>query len=107
TFSSLGTRLTLNETSQVAGLFSLSGTTSTKSIVRVDGTGAHELVRRSDLLGDGITTIGDISTSGSFVLDPIPIINDAGQIAFSAKYTQPSISRFGVFVAGDTGTQLV
>jgi hypothetical protein len=107
TFSSLGTRLTLNETGQVAALFSLSGTTSTKSVARIDGSGVHELVRRSDLLGDGITTVGNISTSGSFTLDPIPIINDAGQIAFSAQYTQPSVSRFGVFVASDAGAQLV
>jgi hypothetical protein len=107
TFSSIGTRLSLNETGQVAGLFSLSGTTSTKSIVRVDGSGVHELVRRSDLINDGITTIGDISTSSSFVSDPIPLINDAGQIAFPAQYTQPSISRFGVFLTDDTGTRLI
>jgi hypothetical protein len=107
TISSLGTRLTLNETGQVAGLFSLSGTTSTKSIARVDGSGVHELVRRSDLLGDGITTVGDISTSSFSVQDPIPIINDAGQIAFPAQYTQPSISRFGVFLADDSGARLI
>ena len=107
TISGLGARLTLNETGQVAGLFSLSGTTSTKSIVRVDGTGVHELVRRSDVLSDGVTTIGDISTSSSFVQDPIPIINDAGQVAFPAQYTQPVVARFGVFVASDSGTQLV
>ena len=107
TFSSLGTRLSLNESGSIAGLFSLSGTTSTKTIVRSGASGTTELVRRGDLLGDGITTVGDFSTVSYAALDPIPLIDDSGQVAFSAQYTQSGAPRFGVFVADDAGARLV
>lgn len=90
----VASRLTLNESGQVANVLS------------IDGTTVHELARTGDLALDGITTIGTISSTSSFTTDAIPIINDVGQVAFPAQYTQPA-SRLGVFLADDSGVRLV
>jgi hypothetical protein len=105
TITGIASRLTMNESAQVANILSIDGTT-TKSIARIDGTTVHELSRTGDLALDGITSIGTISSTSSFTTDPIPIINDAGQVAFPAQYTQPA-SRLGVFLADDSGVRLI
>jgi hypothetical protein len=101
----IASRLTMNESAQVANVLSIDGT-ATKSVARIDGTTVHELARTGDLALDGISTIGSPSSTSSFTTEPIPIINDAGQVAFPAPYTQPA-SRLGVFLADDTGVRLV
>jgi hypothetical protein len=63
------------------------------------GSTIVELARDGDLTSDGATLIEDI-TSGN-------LINDVGQVAFVADYSQPSVLRDGVFVAGDEGITLV
>ncbi len=105
TITNIASRLTLNESGQVANIIDIDGT-ALKSVVRVTGNLAQELARQGDLAVDGITTIGALSSTSSFTTTPIPIINNAGQVAFPAQYTQPAL-RLGVFVADDSGARLV
>jgi len=104
TITGLGTRVTINESAQIAAMLDIDGSTL-DSLVRIDGATVHELARQGDAAEDGVTTINQFSTNRSIVLSPIPIINDAGQVAFSAQYS--SGARVGAFVADDSGIQLV
>jgi hypothetical protein len=74
--SGVGTRLTINESNQVTALLSVD--TSISSVALMDGAGVEELIREGDVLSDGVTTITQLSSTSSFVTDPIPLINDAG-----------------------------
>lgn len=71
------------------------------SLVMIDGTIVHELVREGDTLSDGITTIDQISDVDNTV------INNSGQIAFTAEYTQPGFGPEGVFIADTNGVRLI
>lgn len=93
-------RGTINEFSQVALSPSVTdGPLSLSSVVRITAGSGVELARQGDVAADGVTTLG-----GTF--SP-PLINDSGQVAFQALYTQPSISRRGIFLADDAGLRLV
>ena len=99
--SSTSGRPLLNESNQIGAILTIdTGTAMIKSAARIDGTTVHELTRQGDLIGDGITTIGQFRSSTGFV-------NSAGQVAFAADYTQPSVSRQGVFIADNIGASLV
>ena len=101
TFSLLGTKLTLNESAQIGLRATVTaGGTDTEVALRIDGTTAVELAR-----------VGETDTSGiaeieSF-LSNYTIVNDAGQVAFTARYRESTLLREGIFVAEDTGITLV
>jgi hypothetical protein len=100
TINGFGSRSTLNETGQIGVTMTVDVGSNISSAVKIDGTTVVELVRQGDLIGDGITTIGQFQGAASF-------INTSGQVAFAARYTQPSISAQGVFLADGSGTTLV
>jgi len=94
-------RATINESAQVATIASVdAGAGAVSSALRIDGATVHELARQGDLAADGVTTLGGITSNS-------PLVNDGGQLAFAANYTQPSISRRGVFVADDASLRLL
>jgi hypothetical protein len=103
TISSAGIRLAINESNEVATLLRIDS--SFESVALVDASGADEFAREGDVLTGGVT-IDQISSTLSFVTDPIPVINDVGQVAFPARYTLPA-QRMGVFLADENGTQLL
>ena len=92
----------INDASQVAFTTPVTDNGQTHdALIRIDGTTVHELVREGDLLPDGITTINSLI---SFRNTPI---NNNGQIAFSASYSQPGKSGDAVFIAqGNTITTI-
>jgi hypothetical protein len=93
---------TLNGSSQIALTASVDDDIFTrKAALRLDGTTIVELARDGDLATDGVTTIGNILSN------TVPL-NDAGQLAFEATFTQPSVSlRQGVFRAEGGGVSLL
>jgi hypothetical protein len=100
TVAGFGSRSTINEAGQIGVTMTVNTGSNISSATRITGTTAVELARQGDLIGDGVTTIGQFLPAATF-------INAAGQIAFAAQYTQPSVSRQGVFLADDSGTTLV
>ncbi len=104
TITSLGTRLSMNASGQFAATLDVNGT-ATDSLARIDGSGVHELIRQGDLAADGLTTLGQFSSTTSFVTVPLTQINGAGQIAFAAQYN--SGIRVGAFLADDSGAKMV
>jgi len=102
-----GPRFVLNESNQIGAVIGVDlGETIIHSASRIDGTIVHELVREGDLAQDGITTIQEISMNSFASSIPIPMINEAGQVAFPARYVQPA-QRLGVFIADDAGATLI
>jgi hypothetical protein len=96
-----GSLPTLNESAQVALTASVDdGLFTHKAALRLDGTNVVELARDGSAAIDALTTISNI------VSNAVPL-NDAGQIAFAATYTQPASSGQGVFRADDTGATLI
>jgi len=102
-----GPRFVLNESSQIGAVIGVDlGDNIIHSASRIDGTTVHELVREGDLALDGTTTIQEITMNSFSSSIPIPMINEAGQVAFPARYVQPA-QRLGVFIADDDGATLV
>ncbi len=100
TFTVVG-RGTINESGQVASNSTVdTGSGEVSTALRIDGATVHELARQGDMTLDGMTTLGGIFA-------PALAINDAGQVAFDAQYTQPLIQRRGIFVADDAGLRMV
>jgi hypothetical protein len=99
TLNALTSRPTINESGQIAVRADVNdGMTTRRTILRLDGTTVVKLAREGDVTGS--TTISSITST----LNPI---NDSGQVAFVAQYTQPAVSRTGVFLADDGGISLV
>ena len=91
----------INEAGQVAITASIDDDLFTrKSVMRLDGTTINEFVRDGDSLDDGITDIANILSNA------VPL-NDGGQTAFVATYTQPGASGRGVFRADSNGVSLL
>jgi hypothetical protein len=97
TFTTVG-RGTINEAGQIASNSTVNSSLS--SALRISGSTVLELARQGDIAADGVTTLGGIFSSAL-------AINDIGQVAFDAQYTQPQIQRRGVFVADDSGLRLI
>ena len=94
-------RGTINEAGQIASHSTVNpGSGGVSTALRIDGSTVVELARQGDVANDGVTTLGGIFSSAL-------AINDGGQIAFDAQYTQPQIQRRGVFVADQTGLRLM
>lgn len=94
-------RGTINESGQIASHSTVNpGSGGVSTALRIDGSTVVELARQGDVASDGVTTLGGIFSSAL-------AINDAGQIAFDAQYTQPPFQRRGVFVADDSGLRLL
>jgi hypothetical protein len=92
---------TINEQGQIAARTTVDpGSGGVSSALRIDGSTVIELARQGDVASDGVTTLGGI-------FSPALAINDAGQIAFYAQYTRPQILGRGVFVADESGLQMV
>jgi hypothetical protein len=105
--NSFGNRPVLNESGQIGALLSVDiDGEFVASASRIDGTTVHELVREGDVALDGFTMINTFSSTSFFTSNPVPMINESGQLAFTAQYTQPA-SRLGVFLAADDGATLV
>ncbi len=96
-----GSLPTLNESDQIALTASVDdGIFTHKAALRLDGATVVELAR------DGSTATNESTTINNIVSTALPL-NDAGQIAFAATYSQPSGSGQGVFLAGDAGATLI
>jgi hypothetical protein len=92
----------LNEAGQIALTANVTvGIFTRRSALRLDGTTVVELARDGDLALDGTTTIGNI-------LSNAVLLNELGEVAFAATYTQPGVSsRQGIFRADDGGASLL
>jgi hypothetical protein len=96
-----GSLPTLNESDQIALTASVDdGLFTHKSALRLDGTTIVEIARDGSVATNESTTINNILSSA------LPL-NDAGQIAFTATYMQPSLSGQGIFRADDMGATLI
>jgi hypothetical protein len=104
TVTSVGTRITLNESGQIAATLDVDGN-AIDSLARLDASSVQELARQGDIAEDGVTIIGQVSATNSFVTPQMPLINDSGQIAFTAQYQ--SGFRVGAFLAGNGGVKLI
>jgi hypothetical protein len=105
--NSFGPRPVINESNQIGMVLGVEINGGFISAVgRIDGTTLHEFVREGDFATDGFTKITEISTSTFSNLTPIPMINNAGKIAFPSQYEQPA-SRVGIFTADENGATLI
>ena len=93
---------TLNESAQIALTASVDDDLFThKAALRLDGTTVVELARDGDDATNAATSIDNILSTA------LPL-NDSGQVAFAALYTQPAaLSKQGVFRADDSGATLI
>jgi hypothetical protein len=96
-----GSLPTLNESAQIAVTASVDdGVFTHKAALRLDGTTVVELAR------DGSAATNESTTINNIVSNALPL-NNAGQIAFAATYTQPASSGQGIFLADDAGATLI
>jgi hypothetical protein len=104
TVSSVGTRITLNESGQIAATLDIDDS-DIDSLARLNAASIQELARQGDVANDGVTTIGQFSATNLFVTPQMPLINDSGQISFTAQYQAGF--RVGAFLADDSGVKLI
>ncbi|MEX2091130.1 MAG: choice-of-anchor tandem repeat NxxGxxAF-containing protein [Pirellulales bacterium] len=104
TIKGFSNRLTMNEFGQVANILKIDDV-AFDSLARIDGTTVHELARAGDLAVDGVNTLGAFTSFDNATITPIPMINDAGQIAVTAKYG--AANRLGAFRMDDMGIRLI
>jgi hypothetical protein len=104
TINGFSNRLTMNEFSQVANILKIDAV-AFDSLARIDGTTVHELARGGDLTVDGVHKLGAFTSDDSALITPIPMINNAGQIAVTAKYDVAN--RIGAFRVDNSGIRLI
>jgi hypothetical protein len=98
--NSLGTRFTMNESTQIGTVLGVDvGEEFVESVSRIDGTTILEFLREGDVLTGSNKLITEITSAA-------PMINDAGQVAFAANYEEPAWGQ-GVFLADESGVQLI
>jgi hypothetical protein len=100
TIAALNTTPTINEVGEVGVRVNIgSGVDPPVAVLRLAESGVVELAREGDTADDGMTTIEDIQSNAIF-------INDSGQMAFAAEYSQPGVLRDGIFLVDDDSIQL-
>jgi hypothetical protein len=99
TITGAGGKSAINESAHVATIATINAGASIMSAMRIDDAGVHELARQGDIAVDGVTTLGSITSTAH--------LNNAGQVAFAANYTQSGQSRLGVLRADDSGLKLM
>jgi hypothetical protein len=100
TIDSLVTSLpTLNEAGQVAFAANVSDSLFTyRSVIRADGTTLVELARDGDAAVGGVIHISNIVSSAA-------PLNESGQVAFAATFSQGGPDSLGVFRADSSGAK--
>ncbi len=100
TFQNVGFGATLNRFGDVASFAAVDDGGDVESVLRVVGSNLQELVRNGDMTNDGNTTVESLLGSNAF-------IGNSRNVAFVAEYSQPSVLREGLFLAGNSGLDLI
>lgn len=100
TFTNVGFGATQNRFGDVASFAAVDDGGDVESVIRVVGSTLEELVRDGDTANDGNTTVESLLGSNTF-------IGNSRNVAFVAEYSQSSVLRDGVFLAGDFGLELI
>ncbi|HEX2473525.1 MAG TPA: choice-of-anchor tandem repeat NxxGxxAF-containing protein [Lacipirellulaceae bacterium] len=101
TITALNPAPTINEAGDVGVRVNIgAGIDPQVAVLRLAESGVVELAREGDTADDGMTTIETIASNQIS-------INDAGQMAFAAEYTQPGARRDGIFLVDEQSIRLV